>query len=84
MSKAYLVMEYCNMSQKAPLSMEYFMRKKLKKRAAKPVIKKTIYEKHYLKGVEYINPNIDKLITRNRRTIEKIMKVIASNQTYTR
>ena len=76
MSKAIQVMNYCNMTQKTPQSMEYFMRKKRFSRTSKPIIKKEIYERHYIKGVSYINPNIDTLLRKNRSSIEKIMRVV--------
>jgi len=67
------------MTQKTPQSMEYFKRKKRLSRTSKPIIKKEIYEKHYIKGVRYINPNIDTLMRKNRSTIEKIMRVVNSS-----
>lgn len=79
MSNAIKIMDYCNMTQKTPQSMEYFMHKKRLCRGSRPIIKKEIYEKHYIKGVSYINPNIEKLMTRNRSSIEKIMRVINAN-----
>ena len=80
MSKAIQIMDYCNMSTKTPSqSMEYFMRKKKAQRLSRPIIKKEFYTKRYLKGVSYINPNISKLLERNRKNAEKIRNYIIHN-----
>ena len=45
------------------------MRKKKAQRLSRPIIKKEFYTKRYLKGVSYINPNISKLLERNRKNL---------------
>ena len=79
MSKASLIMDYCNMATKTPQSMEYFMRKRHSRRLARPIIKKEYYSRHYLKGISYINPNISSLLERNKANAEKIRNYIIHN-----
>ena len=65
-SRTQKIMNFCNMLNNSTTSaVEYFKRaKKQTKRTVKPVIKKRIFERHYIKDTVYINPNIQAMMDR--------------------
>ena len=65
-SRAQKIMNFCNMINNSTTSaVEYFKRaKQSTRRSVKPIIKKRIYGRHYIKDTVYINPNIQSMMDR--------------------
>lgn len=61
--KLNMLMKYCEMNSSAKNIMGYFKNSR-KRRTVKPVIKKRIFERHYIKDAVFVNPNFENMVDR--------------------